>query len=191
MEEIDYKKYRWFFTSKNSLVIAGKSSESNDNLVSLFKKQNKNYFVLHTKSPGSPFSIIVAKNPTGKEIEEASVFTACFSKAWKQNKNSEEVHIFDLSSMSKSKSMKSGTWKVNKILSKVHPHLELYLTKQKNTLRAVPSDTLKSEKHFLKITPGKIEKEKLLDNLLKLLNNKFTKEEILSALPAGGIKIHV
>jgi hypothetical protein len=81
-----YEKYHWFFTSDDFLVIGGRDASSNE---AIFKKYlEKNDLVFHTTFPGSPLTLI--KNPEGKEIpndsiQEASIFVASYSQAWKEN----------------------------------------------------------------------------------------------------------
>ena len=68
----EYKKYRWFITSSGKPVIGGKSAEQNESLMKEIFKTKKNYITIHTKEPGSPFSVILAdiKNISEKDIEE-------------------------------------------------------------------------------------------------------------------------
>lgn len=192
MEFKEYKKYRWFFTSSGKLVIGGKSAEQNDELLSRLKKSSGEYIVMHTSSPGSPFSIIISpiKNLKESDIEECAIFTGCFSRAWKEGKKSIIVDIFRLSQVAKNKSMKTGTWGVIGKIKHKKVELKLILAKQKEILRAVPEITIKNkEEILLKILPGKISKENMLSKLKLILDENFSNEEILSALPAGGIAI--
>ena len=72
----DYTKYRWFYTSSGKLVVGGKSSEQNDLLIKRIKSFNVNFTVMHTSSPGSPFSVILSeKNKINKsDLEECAIF---------------------------------------------------------------------------------------------------------------------
>ncbi len=192
MEFKDYQKYKWFVTSSGKLVIGGKSAEQNEALLNKLKSSNKDYIIMHTHEPGSPFSAILAPiiKTSKSDIEQAAIFTASFSRAWKQGKSKANVDIFNLSQLYKSQSMKLGTWGVKDKINRIAVPLSLVLTIQKTHLRAVPEKAAKSKKAILlKIIPGKTDKIKMLPKLLELLNNKFSKEEILSALPAGGIEI--
>ncbi|PIN78078.1 hypothetical protein COV15_00245 [Candidatus Woesearchaeota archaeon CG10_big_fil_rev_8_21_14_0_10_34_12] len=131
MEKTDYKKHRWFFTSSGKLVIGGKNAEDNEKIVSQVKDDET---VLHTKTAGSPFVNI--KNSAGilnaqesdskkisdikgkakkKDIKEAAIFCAKYSKAWKQNREDIEVHVFNGKDIFKEKDMKLGTFGVKKI----------------------------------------------------------------------------
>jgi len=184
----NYKKYRWFYTSSGKIVIGGKSADQNDYLLSELKKAKEDLIVLHTSSPGSPFSVILSdiKKVTKEDTKEAAIFTSCFSQQWKQGKKKAEIHLFNLSQLSKQNKMKSGTWQAIGKIKNIDVQLELGLTEQEGILRAVPISLIGNKKNLIKITPGKMMKEEKATKLLKELNNKYSKEEILSALPSGG-----
>lgn len=191
MELKEFKKYRWFFTSLGKLVIGGKSAIQNEEILKKLKSEKKDYTIMHTAEPGSPFSVILSdKTPTSSELEQTAIFTAAFSRAWRQGKKKVEIHIFNLSQLYKKSSMKQGTWGVKGEIKKKSTKLGLVITKQKSKLRAVPEGAVKSKKQILlRIVPGKIDKSLLLPKLQILLPSSFSQEEVLSALPSGGIKI--
>lgn len=86
--------------------------------------------------------------------------------------------------------MKVGTWGVKGKIKRQSVPLELVLTKQENKLRAVPEFVVKNKKDILlKIRPGKIDKQEMLPKFQILLNESFSQEELLSALPSGGVTI--
>lgn len=183
---IDYKKYKWFFTKSGKLVAGGKSAESNDSLLSELKKMRKDLIVMHTKAPGSPFCAIIAPiNAVSKEdLHECAVFTGCFSRAWKEGKSSASVHMFKLSQLSKENDMKDGTWSVSGRVKDFNVKLELAITRQNNIVRAVPKQSVSDEEIIATAIPGKIDKTKVKTDSLKV-----NKEELISALPAGGVKL--
>lgn len=187
----EYRKYKWFYTSTGKLVIAGKSAESNDELLKEMKKTGKDYLAMHTSHPGSPFSIIISDvNKTKKEdIEECAVFTGAFSRAWKQGSKNTEVHVFRLSQLEKIHGMKVGTWHVKGKVRKIKVELKLVLTKQKGILRAVPEKS--ASEILLKICPGKTDKTKMLEKIATEIDSKIRidKDELLAALPAGGVRV--
>ena len=191
MEFKDYEKYKWFVTSSGKLVVGGKSAEQNESLLKKLKSQKEDFMIMHTAEPGSPFSAILSspKSITQSDMQECAIFTASFSRAWRQEKKKINVDVFQLSNLFKSNSMKTGTWGVKKLTKRISAPLSLVLTTQKGKLRAVPKSTLKSSIPLLIISPGKTDKIILAPKIQDLLNNKFTKDEILSALPAGGSKI--
>jgi hypothetical protein len=186
---IDYKRYRWFFTSSGKLVIGGKSAEQNDSLLNILKEEDADYILMHTSTPGSPFSVILEdiKDVSREDIEECAIFTGCFSKVWKSGKTKALVDIFKLSQLYKDKTMKQGTWGVAGDVEEHSVKLQLVLTKQKGILRAVPEQT--AETKLVKILPGTIKKEDISAKLELELGKSLDEEELLSALPSGGFKI--
>lgn len=185
----DYKKYKWFFTSSGKLVVGGKSSEQNDELLKRLKKSERDFVVMHTSSPGSPFCIILDNidKTSDKDIDEVAVFTGCFSRAWKLMKKKAGIDIFHLSQLYKTKEMKIGSWGIKGNVKRREVYLELVLAKQDGKLRAVPELTTK--KYLLKVKPGRLDKKNMLLKLQIEMHDHYSPKEILSALPAGGIAI--
>jgi hypothetical protein len=179
----EYQKYRWFFTSNNHLVVGGKSAEQNEELIQELIKSKKDYIVMHTKSPGSPFSIIQSENISEKDIEETAIFTGCFSRAWRENQKTAIIDIFKANQIIKKKSMKTGTFGVLEVIKHKSVELKLYLTKQKGILRAIPQKT----KDSLCIMPGKINKPAIAEQIAIKL--EIPEMEVLQALPTGGSKL--
>lgn len=106
-------------TSSGKIIIAGKDAESNEQLV---KQAEDNEYVLHTKSPGSPFVNIKGK-ANKEDLKEAAIFCVKYSQAWKKAKvkRDVEVHYFLGSNIFKNKLMAKGTFgvkKFNKIVVK-------------------------------------------------------------------------
>jgi len=187
----EYKKYRWFFTSSGKLVIGGKSATQNDDLLKNLKRQEDDFVIMHTVTPGSPFSIILSpiKDVNESDLEETAIFTGCFSRAWRSGKKREQIHIFKLSQIYKNSKMKTGTWGVNAPIEKKSVSLELALTRQKKILRAVPISVPNKKDILIKIKPGKLEKSHAMPKIQVELSEQLSQEELLSALPAGGIAI--
>ncbi len=105
------KNFRKAFTSSGKLMLAGKDAEQNELVV---KQAGKDEIVLHTKAAGSPFVNIRGK-ASKKDIKEAAIFCARFSRDWKKNKGNVEVHYFLGKDIYKTKGMKTGTFGVKKI----------------------------------------------------------------------------
>lgn len=186
----NYKRYRWFITRTGILVIGGKSAVQNDSLVQEVSKHKETYLMMHTVAPGSPFAVLCAPLATlsPQDIEEAAIFTGCFSRAWKAGKRRVKIHLFSSTQVHKASSMKQGTWGVKGAVQEQIVELKLTLTKQRGVLRAVPYTS--SSKSSLVLTPGTIAKEDMLPKLELELNQTFHKEEILQALPTGGCKVN-
>mgnify|MGYP001606808173 CR=1 FL=1 len=182
---LDYKNYRWFFTSSGNIAVGGKSAEQNEELVKKFiKKKN---MIMHTVAPGSPFCILLG-DPSENDIEETAIFCASFSHQWKQGKKQSEVHIFSGQDVFKDRTMKSGTFAVKKYKTK-KVNLELYLTIQENKLRAVP---FKPQDFFCRLVQGKLSKDdavKKISEILKSKNLNTPIQDIEQAIPSDRIDI--
>lgn len=180
MAEIDYQKFRWFFTSTGLLVIGGKSAEQNEEIVKLARE---NDIILHTSEPGSPFCIIRDEiEETDNDVKEAAIFCACLSKAWKKKKKKVAIDIFGKSQVYKDKKMARGTFGVKGDTEKINVEMKLFLTFQDGKLRAVPF-----ESDIAIIIPGNLSKEKAAEIISKKLEIRL--DEVLSALPSDGIEI--
>ena len=179
-----YDKYRWFFTKSGVLVYGGKSAEQNEEIVGKLIKEKKDYVVMHTKMPGSPFAVIMEdpKKIDEEDLEEAAIWTACFSRAWRNEIKETWVDVFLSKQLYKSKGMSVGTFGIKGPIDRRRVNLKLVLSLQKNSVRAVPEISLKpKEKIYYFLVPGKVEKSELAEHLsIKL---KRSKEEVLNALP--------
>ena len=184
-----YENYRWFFTSKGNLVIGGKNEAQNEIVMKKFLKPS--YTILHTSFPGSPFMIVLTENPTERDIEEAAVVCACFSKQWKEGKKRIEVDVFKGENVYKTKKMKIGTFGVKGEKKKIKVKPELILVFQAGKLRAVPSST--KIKKIALIKQGKLSKEEAAKKIMKKIKDKFhlpiTKEEVMQAIPSDKIDV--
>lgn len=191
MELENYQKYKWFYTSSKKLVIGGKSAKQNDELLKTLKREKEDYIVMHTSLPGSPFSVILSdiKKVTKSDLEQTAIFTGSFSRAWRSGKKRALVDIFKLSQLYKKADMKTGTWGVKSPIKTTEVSVSLVLAKQKEVLRAVPEGAVKKKDIILSIVPGKVNKEKMLPKFAVYLDGVASQQELLSALPAGGVAI--
>jgi len=180
VKEIDYKKFRWFFTSSGLLVIGGKSAEQNEAVI---KQAKPDDIVMHTDDPGSPFCVLIDDiEETQQDIEEAAIFCASLSQSWKKKQKQIKVGVFRREQMNKTKSMKKGTFGVKGREQNFKITPKLYLTYQEDKLRCVPFET-----DIAMITPGDMSKDKAAEEISKKMRIK--KEEVLSALPPDKIMI--
>ena len=106
--------FREFETGSGKLVLAGKTAENNEKSI---KQVEESEIVLHTKAAGSPFVNIKnnGKKESKKDIKEAAIFCAAYSKDWRDNKSDVIVHYFRGKDIYKSKGMKTGTFGVKKV----------------------------------------------------------------------------
>ena len=84
-----FENYRWFISSDGNIVIGGKDAKSNEKVVKKHLKEGDRY--VHADIQGAPSCVVKKRNLNDNEIEisektleEACIFSACYSKAWKQ-----------------------------------------------------------------------------------------------------------
>ncbi len=170
------------------MVVGGKNAAQNDVLLKEILASGKIYYVMHTSAPGSPFAVLLREpsKVTSDELEEGAIFTACFSQAWKARKRRALVDVFQSDQLSKEPNMKAGTWRVRGKTKRVSVPLELALIKQRGTLRATPMKT--TTRPLMCIVPGTIDKVDIAAQFGVELGDSFAHDEIVAALPAGGVK---
>jgi len=190
-----YQSYRWFLTSTRKIVLGGKSATQNDELLKRLKRDfnDHDFLIMHTAEPGSPFSVILSdpNKVKAQEVNEQAQFTGCFSRAWRDQKKVIQVDQFMLSQCYKTGAMKTGTWGVKGTRKNHSIRPELILTRQNKILRAVPEKTITAKKDKLLILkPGVNDKKDMLAKIqLELPNEKLDQNQILAALPAGGVSV--
>jgi hypothetical protein len=87
--------------------------------------------------------------------------------------------------MYKDKSMKEGTWGIKGKVREMNGSLKLALTKIDGSLKALSTFTVFEEDSLAYVCPGKTDKTKVkIPQYLKV-----SREELVSALPSGGVKI--
>jgi predicted ribosome quality control (RQC) complex YloA/Tae2 family protein len=84
-----FEKYRWFISSDGNLVIGGKDTKTNDQIVKKHLESGDRY--AHADIHGAPSCIIKHKtyddaplDISKQAVTEACIFAASYSKAWKQ-----------------------------------------------------------------------------------------------------------
>ena len=77
-----FENFRWFFTSDNHLVLAGRDVRSNEKLVAKQLEDNDRY--LHADVSGAPSVVVKAREGvvSDKALEEAACFAASNSRIW-------------------------------------------------------------------------------------------------------------
>lgn len=102
-----YERFRWK-KFKNALLIAGKSKESNEELLQRYKENED--LVFHTEERGSPF--VLVKGEVNKEvIRKAAIMTAYYSKDWRDNRRDVLVRYTKGKDVIKEKNMDIGTFR--------------------------------------------------------------------------------
>lgn len=196
-----YENYLWFITTSGILAVAGRDSSQNESLIK--KRINDEDLVFHADIHGSPFLLLKAKgkNVSEKDILEAAQFVASYSSAWKGGLRA--IDIYWVKPEQVSKQAPSGTYlpkgsfmiygKKNYIRN---VPLELAIVIDENkTLNILPSVCVEERLKII-LVPGMMEKEKVIDKIIKILkeaniefDEKQAREFLNRNLPKGGFDI--
>ena len=187
-----YEKFKWFFTTNNFLVIAGKDATTNEEVIK--KYAEKDDYVFHTDMSGSPFAVLKTdkKEPADIDFQETAIFTGSNSKAWSQGISS--VSVFKVKPEQVTKEAKAGEY-IKKGSFMVYGKREEYNIKPELAVgikEDVPmtGPVTAVKKHCEKkiaIQQGNEKKEKIANLIMKKLGLK-TNDDILGNLPQGKFK---
>ncbi|QKQ98611.1 DUF814 domain-containing protein [Candidatus Nanohaloarchaea archaeon] len=89
-----FEKYRWFYSSEDYLVIAGRDAQTNEMLVNKHMENDDLYF--HADFDGAPSVVVKEGQDCGEATrEEAAKAAVTFSKTWKAGIGADDVYYVD------------------------------------------------------------------------------------------------
>lgn len=89
-----FEKYRWFYSSEDYLVIAGRDAQTNEMLVNKHMESNDLYF--HADFDGAPSVVVKEGQDCGEATrEEAAKAAVTFAKTWKAGIGADDVYYVD------------------------------------------------------------------------------------------------
>lgn len=96
-----FEKFRWFVSSDDFLVVAGRDAVTNEVLIK--KHAERDDVVFHADIVGAPFVVIKTegKEPSVQCLREAGEFSAAFSRGWREGFGSVDVYWVKPSQLSK------------------------------------------------------------------------------------------
>jgi predicted ribosome quality control (RQC) complex YloA/Tae2 family protein len=185
-----YEKFRWFISSDGFLVIGGRDSTTNEVIIK--KHTDKDDLVFHTDMAGSPFVVVKREGKAGDfpstTIEEAAIFTAVFSRGWKQGLAG--LSVFSVKPEQVSKTTKSGEY-VSKGAFMIYGNKTFYNPRMNygvgicnNKIMGAPLSAIK--KHCDKLVEIEQGDEKLSDvakQIKKSIGGEL--DDIIRTLPAS------
>jgi predicted ribosome quality control (RQC) complex YloA/Tae2 family protein len=187
-----FERFRWFYTSKNHLVIGGRDATSNEIVVK--KHTENNDLVFHTDMAGSPFFILKLNSdkPTDDEIHEVGIATASFSRAFKMGLASNKVLYVNPEQVTKEANsgefLAKGSFVIRGKTNYVsNIYMEVALGIVNGKLIAAPFDSLYGKtENILVVVQG----DKRPSDVAKIISAKLNYldlDDIISKLPAGNM----
>lgn len=186
-----YEKFRWFISSEGNLVIGGRDAGTNELLVKRYVRPTS--VVLHADITGAPFFTILTEKPAEREIEEAAVAAASFSRAWKLGYGSVDVYWVRGEQLSKKapagEYLRRGAFMIygrKNWLGKME--LKLAVGRKGEMVTSGPLSAIeKWAEKFVVIRPGHMKPGEAVKEISKLL--EANPNEVQRALPSGKFEI--
>ena len=89
-----FEKYRWFRSSEDHLILAGRDAQTNEMLVDKHMEKNDLYF--HADFDGAPSLVVKDGQDAGEEtLREAAQAAVTFAKTWKAGIGADDVYHVD------------------------------------------------------------------------------------------------
>ncbi len=195
-----FERFRWFISSDGNVVVGGKDAKTNEVVVKKYLKEGDRY--AHADVQGAPSIIIKSRGVMDEDIdisektlEEACVFAASFSKAWKQFAEAQAYWVLPEQVSKTAQSgefVPHGAFIIRGKRNYFRCKLELAVggVKIDNETRVMcgPVDAVKSmADKYVVIEPGDIKKSDLANRLARVFD--VSVEKVDRVLPPGGASI--
>lgn len=203
-----FEAFRWFYTSNGLLAVGGRDAKSNRLLIRKYLAPSD--LVFHADYYGSPFVILKnGKNAVKEDIYETAIFTASFSRAWKDGLSAIDVYYVNPEQVSEKapsgEYLMKGSFMIygkKNFVRRVPLELCLSYDIELEKLVIGPCKSIVNKNTIKRIyllypgnkTKGEIAKklsELLLEDIMEELNVRLDKNDLLnqlnSILPNGGI----
>jgi len=195
-----FERFRWFISSEGNIVIGGKDAKSNEIVVKKYLKEGDRY--AHADVQGAPSCIIKSKDINDKNLvisektlEEACIFAASFSKAWKQFAEAQAYWVLPEQVSKTAQSgefVPKGAFIIRGKRNYYKCKLELAVGKiridEMEKMMCGPVDDVKNmtDKYVI-IKPGDVKKNDLAHKLAKVFDAPV--DSIDRVLPPGGATV--
>ena len=191
-----YEQFRYFYTSDNFLVVAGKDADTNEKLIKKYCK--KNDIVLHAYIPGSPFGIIRSEGReiTQQAIKESAQFVGCYSRFWVSKLGVADVYWVKPDQITKQAKgyLKKGSFMIygKRNFLRVELKLVIGVNEKFEVIKYPENSAKKPAKYSIILVPGELEGKRLVEEITSKLVEKAKKEDnekILKINPDEFLKI--
>jgi predicted ribosome quality control (RQC) complex YloA/Tae2 family protein len=188
-----FEKYKWFISSDDFLVIAGKDATSNEEVIK--KHTEPDDLVFHTDAPGSSFVVIKAnkKIVPDRTISEAATYTGINSKTWSLGMRSADVFMVKPEQVTKeAKSgefIGKGSFMIYGKRTNFNVSLDLgvgeIIYEDQKIMMFGPESAIKNKcENFLLLKQGDLKKSDVTKKLMHHFKLQ-TNDDLLSQLPSG------
>jgi len=189
-----YEKFRWCFSGENFLILGGKDKKTNEVLIKKHMEPKDLY--LHADIQGAPHIIIKnGQESSEKTLNEAAIFAASFSRAWKEKIAGIDVYWVNPEQVTKSPPsgvyLSTGAFFIKgekNFIKNVSISLALGIFENKPMCGPVSAIKANCDK-YVEIVQGDEKKEALAKKISKFMTYDNL-DDIIQVLPSGGSKIN-
>jgi predicted ribosome quality control (RQC) complex YloA/Tae2 family protein len=195
-----FERFRWFVSSEGNIVIGGKDAKSNELVVKKYLKEGDRY--AHADVQGAP-SIIIKKKGVNDEaliisdktLEEACIFAASYSKAWKQFAEAQAYWVLPEQVSKTAQSgefIPKGAFIIRGKRNYNRCKLEIAVGKidilgEKKIMVGPVYSVKKRTNRYIILQPGGIKKSDIAKKIAKAFDVNV--DSVERVLPAGGISV--
>jgi predicted ribosome quality control (RQC) complex YloA/Tae2 family protein len=188
-----FEKFHWFISSEGFLCVGGRDATTNEIVVK--KHASAEDVVFHTEMAGSPFFVVKTGGKAVGEatINEVSIATASYSRAWKLGVSMADVFHVKPEQLSKTprsgEFISKGAFMIygNKSFVTVELGLAVGLADDGKVMGG-PLDAIKKNcEKGVKIMQGNEKASDVAKKIRKTVGGEL--DEIIRALPSGGVKL--
>jgi predicted ribosome quality control (RQC) complex YloA/Tae2 family protein len=183
-----YEKFRWFYTSKGNLFIAGRDSTTNEIVIK--KHTDNDDLIFHTEMAGSPFGVLKTKDRDKQELEECATFIACYSKTWKLGLTAMDVFYVTKDQVTKEapsgEFIQKGSFMIYGKKTMLSVSLDLNIGKMKDG--KVMSGPLSAVKKHCEVSVKIIQGNEKTSAVAKKINHKIKADDLddlVKVIPVG------
>jgi predicted ribosome quality control (RQC) complex YloA/Tae2 family protein len=195
-----FERYRWFISSEGNIVIGGKDAKTNDIVVKKYLKEGDRY--AHADIQGAPSIIIKSQGINNenlkiseKTLEEACIFAASYSKAWKQFAEAQAYWVLPEQVSKTAQSgeyVSKGAFIIRGKRNYQRCTLEIAVGQidilGEKKIMAGPFSAIKSKTDkFVVLRPGPIKKNDIARKIAKAFDVNI--DSVDRVLPPGGVSI--
>ena len=195
-----FERFRWFISSDGNIIIGGRDAKSNDQVVKKYLKDGDRY--AHADIQGAPSCVIKSKDLNDKKLliseltlKEACIFSACYSKAWKQFT---ETQAYWVHPEQVSKTPQSGEFvprgafiirgKRNYYKCRLKIAIGDIMIGETRKIMGGPVDAVKKiAERYIILTPGNMKNNVIANKLAKAFEMHI--DQLNKVFPQGGVSI--
>ncbi len=191
-----YEKLRWFITSDNTLVVAGRDAGTNEAVVKKYLDNNDIYLHADIHGASSTAVKLEGKSLNDTILKESGEFAASFSSAWSKGFTTQDVFWVHPDQVSKTPEAGEFLAKGSFVIRGNRNYIRSARVKiaigivdyEGKRIMAGPVEALEAHcENYVVLKPGYTKKEAIAKKIMNKINDEdlITLDDIIRVLPSG------